>query len=154
MSSPLTGFQSKSKGTSNQQAYPYVSQIQDTTTRLAFQAVWNQLNALGSQAKGPVVGTLNPDTRPTGLGQKDEGTLFWSTDFNRLYTWTGSGWEDFVGEPQRGMIAFFPNAPDNSAGWAPCIGGTASGSTASGTVVQVQVPGLPQYTGMNPWMRL
>jgi len=154
MSTPITGFQSKTVGGSNTTALPYVGQIQDSTTRLALQAIWNQLNYLGGQVHGPVVGTLSPDQRPANLGAKDVGTLFWSTDFNRLYTWTGSNWTDFVGQAQRGMIGFFPTQPDNPAGWALCNGQTVSASTAGGTTTLGQVPTLPQYTGMNPWIRL
>jgi Phage Tail Collar Domain len=154
VSTPITGFQSVNKGASNTTAMPYVAQIQDSTTRLALQAVWNQLNYLGGQVHGPVVGTLSPDQRPTGLGAGDAGTLFWSTDYNRLFTWTGTAWTDFVGQLQRGTIAFFPNAPDNPNGWALCNGQTVNVSTSSGMTTTTQVPTLPQYTGMNPYIRL
>lgn len=153
MGSPLTGFQSQNKGASNTQPYPGVAQIQDINTQFALRAVWDRITYLSTFVRGPIIGTLNPDTKPH-LGPNDVGTLFWSTDFNRLFSWAGGNWQDGPGQMPRGVIAFFPAGPDNSAGWIPCDGRGGNASTSQGTVVSFQAPGLPQYTGMFPWIRV
>jgi hypothetical protein len=146
------GFQDP-KGTSNTQPYPGVAQVPDLATQFALRAVWDRITYLSSLVKGPITGTLTPDTKPH-LGPRDAGTIFWATDFNRIFTWNGSNWIDGPSQLPRGTIAFYISGPDNTAGWIPCDGRGGSASTSQGTVVAFQAPALPQYTGMFPWIRV
>lgn len=46
---------------------------------------------------GPMRGTLSPNQKPAGMGANDAGFLFYSTDFDRVYRFTGAGWQDAPG---------------------------------------------------------
>lgn len=103
--------------------------------------VWKLMPGWG----GPMRGTLDPDQKPGSLGTDDAEFLFYSTDFDRTYRWTGSAWADAPGEPPRRMIAFFETAP--STGWRLCDG-TASVTitTATGGTTTLTVPDLTTNT--------
>lgn len=91
--------------------------------------------------------TLSPDTKPTDLAAADAGFLIRSTDFDRVYRWTGSAWADAPAQPKRGTIAWFDVtlhadfAP--GIGWQLCNGTAAVvRSTPTGTTTTVTVPDL------------
>lgn len=76
----------------------------------------------------PLDGTL--PIGPLGLGAQDVGFRYHSTDFDRLYVWTGSGWTDVPGQPERGLYAPFDTVP--GTGWFKADGSLVTGSTATG----------------------
>lgn len=88
---------------------------------------------------GPMAGTLSPNTKPT-LTAADVGFVFQSTDFDRLYVWTGAAWADAPGEPTRFQIAFFQVTP--GTGWALCDGSATTASTAGGSTTPFTTPDL------------
>lgn len=95
----------------------------------------------------PFPGTLSPDLKPADLGVNDSGFEFASTDFDRLYTWSGTAWGDSPGQDPRGRIEFFASSIHANfvpaAGWVLCDGtaGVAS-SSPTGTIVTITVPDL------------
>lgn len=88
----------------------------------------------------PLRGTLSPDQKPT-LTSNDAGLRFHATDFDRVYRWTGSAWEDDAGQPPRFLIAFF-NATPEPIGWSLCDGATVTRSTATGGTTSYGLPDL------------
>lgn len=147
----------------NNDAYPYVNQVQHFPTQQALRFAWDQINALKKNIAGPTQGTLNPDQKPANLGPKDKGTLFYSTDFNRNYVWTGTAWSDVPGAPTRYQTATFLTSPEPVVGWAPCNGQRVTASTSIGGTQLYQTPVLNQppsssvttsYTGLTTWVRL
>lgn len=65
--------------------------------------------------------TLYPDTRPTGLGDGNIGAYLYATDFDRLYLWNGTGWEDAPGQPERRVVAMWLNTTATiPTGWHLC----------------------------------
>ena len=92
-----------------------------------------------------------PDTKPTDLGLPDAGFIIRSSDFDRLYRWSGAAWADLRGQSQRGHVAFFPEAYAPTTGWQLCDGtaGVAI-STPTGGTTTVTVPYL---TGSNRFIR-
>lgn len=80
-------------------------------------------------------GTLDPDEKPT-LTTNDVGYLFHSTDFNRLYRWSGTAWADAPGQPARYAVHWFTVAPDPITGWALLDGSTVDVSTKIGGVTE------------------
>lgn len=92
-------------------------------------------------------GTLNPNTKPT-LTAADADSLFWSTDFDRLYVWSvtdGVGvWEDAPGQPGRRVVNFWSGTTATiPTGWHLCDG--ASGvhiSNPDGSVSSIVAPVL------------
>lgn len=128
----------------NDGAYPYQQLIKDQSTAQALRHAFDAINTLRAQVKGPVRGSLNPDQKPNNLGPADAGVLFYATDFDRSYQWTGSGWVDAPGSPQRGQTAPFLTGMAPSIGWAPCNGTQVTGSTATGGTQLVQTPMLNQ----------
>lgn len=95
----------------------------------------------------PFAGTLSPNQKPSDLGTRDAGFEFRSTDFDRLYRWTGSAWIDAPGQEARGQIAFFPITIDAAftpgTGWQLCDGTAGvTISKADGTTGTVTVPDL------------
>lgn len=89
----------------------------------------------------PLPGTLSPDQKPADLGTTDVGFLFFSTDFWRVYVWTGVAWTDAPGEDDRQYYEDFEVAPGH-AGWQLCDGSTVPRSKPDGTTVNVTVPDL------------
>lgn len=98
---------------------------------------------------GPMVGTLSPDQKPT-LGANDAGFRFASSDFDRVYRWTGAAWADAPGQPARGTIAYFDDTLLPGTGWALCDGGAVTRSTSTGTTAAFTTPNL---TGANRFLR-
>jgi hypothetical protein len=96
---------------------------------------WILLEGVG----GPTRTTLGSLTG--GLTADDAGYLCAVTDYDRLYRWSGSGWEDAPGQPTRGLIAYFAGTGPGP-GWALCNGSGASMSTASGGTSGVTTPDL------------
>ena len=103
-------------------------------------ATWFYL--LGTQR-----GTIVVDQKPT-LTTADAGYLFHATDFDRVYRWSGSAWADAPGQPRRGMLAHFEDAP--GTGWAACDGSTVTASTGTGGTAS---KGLPSLNGDNRFLR-
>lgn len=94
---------------------------------------WLLLKGVG----GPLAGNLA--SKPT-LGGFDAGFQYAATDFDRCYNWSGSAWFDSPGQPERGQICFFNNAP--GTGWALCNGGGATSSTSAGGTTGITTPNL------------
>lgn len=140
----------------NSGTYPGVDQVQDPNAKMSLRLLWDRVRRLEVFAKGPLIGTLNPDTKPVNLSSKDTGQHFYASDFNRTFQWTGSVWVDDNDSPARFQIAFFfENAgPDPQAGWALCNGGTVLRSTSSGSTRAFTTPVIPPYNGQVAWMRL
>jgi hypothetical protein len=89
---------------------------------------------------GPAAGTIANIT--TGLTADDVGYLYNATDYNRVYRWNGSAWEDAPGAESRGKIVHFIGAPDPIAGWALCDGAGATSSTSTGGTVGITTPDM------------
>lgn len=87
---------------------------------------WRLLEGWGDPLDGTLpIGAL-------GLGTPDAGFRYRSTDFDRVYQWTGAAWVDAPGQPRRGMMVF---AEANlGTGWHNCDGTTVTISKADGTV--------------------
>lgn len=97
----------------------------------------------------PLRGVISAIT--TGLGTYDAGYLYYATDFDRIYRWSGSAWADGAGQPTRGMISYFMDSYAPSTGWQLCDGtASVSISTATGSTTTVTVPNL---TGSNRFIR-
>jgi len=96
----------------NDKNYPGVSQVKDSAISLLGRLLWDAIYQLQTLSKGPTQGTLSPDTKPV-LGMGDAGVLFYSTDFNRLYRWSGAAWTE---ETASGiLVAWLAGALMNSA---------------------------------------
>lgn len=122
-----------------------------------------QARLVGGAAKwvwvggGPLAGTLANLT--TGLGANDAGFVYYATNFDRVYRWSGSAWADAPGQEPRGQIVYFPasltdaagNAMVPGAGWQLCDGTAGvSISTPIGGTSTITVPNL---TGSNRFLR-
>ncbi len=88
---------------------------------------------------GPASGTLG--AIPGALGLNDAGFVYYATDFDREYVWTGSGWVDGDGQEARFQIVWFPQAPEVN-GWQICDGSTVTRSTAGGGTTSYTVPDM------------
>ncbi len=87
----------------------------------------------------PTKGTLANLT--AGLGANDVGYLYYATDFDRTYVWTGAAYADAPGQPSRDMVAFFNVAP--GVGWHLCDGTpNVPVSTAVGGTLNTNMPNL------------
>lgn len=91
-------------------------------------------------------GTLSPDQKPT-LTTNDTGYLFRSTDFERLYRWSGSAWADAPGQEKRFQVAWFPASIHADAvpgtGWQLCDGTAGvTRSTPTGGTTTFTAPDL------------
>jgi hypothetical protein len=98
-------------------------------------SAWTLIEGWGQ----PLGGALS--AIPT-LTANDFGFRYAATDYNRQYIWTGSAWQDYVGEPTRGQIAFFPSAFTPPSWWALCNGANANFSTSTGGISSVATPNL------------
>lgn len=140
-------------------AYAAINQVAEGPVRLALQFLIKVLGIIRDTAV-PLRGKLNPDERPTNLTQSDLGLLFYATDYDRVYRWSGTAWEDGPGQPARGMVAFFQTAP--VAGWAVADGRSATMTTSTGGLVQIVTPVVVLQTttptnlssGLTPYLRL
>jgi len=94
--------------------------------------------------------TRNTIANITGsLGAQDVGYLFYSTDYDRVFRWNGSAYEDAPGQPARGMIVYFDytNLPMQVAtAWALCDGSSATRSVVNGTTASYTTPNLTGST--------
>lgn len=101
-------------------------------------ATWNYI-------AGVMYGTLSPNQKPT-LVAGDVGFLFGSTDFSRIYKWSGSAWEDAPGQDARGYVQFHDvtlhAAFAPGAGWQLCDGSSVTRSAPDGSTTSVTVPNL------------
>lgn len=138
-----------------QQAYPYIDQIKDQPTRDALRVIFEQTAHAQTMMRGPIVGTLDPDTKPRGLGVKNIGLRFLATDYNRIYVWNGSGWEDDpASQPARGAVHFFSLEDLPGNGWVRAQGDTSPRSTPDGKVEFVKVMNIPDLAGLKAWVRV
>lgn len=136
--------------------YPGLSQVADSGAQSAIRLVWDRIGLLVLSTTTPTSGTLNPDTKPTGLGPKDAGRIFLATDYNRRYRWTGTAWEDDPAAPTRYQISFFlaGSTPQPTTGWVACDGTTVNASTAAGATESFTTPIIPVLYGQTAWIRL
>lgn len=136
----------------NSLGYPGISSIKDASLVTALRLLWDTLYKVQTLAKGPIEGTLNPDQKPR-LGPADVGTLFYSTDYNRLYRWTGTSWLDDPTAPPRFEVTRFFGAPEPATGWVPCDGRQTLVTTSAGTTTYFQVPVIPAEAGLVAYLR-
>lgn len=135
--------------------YPNINLIKDTIISQAIKLTLDAIRILQQQVLEPNSGTLSPDQRPKNLTRQDVGTLFFSIDFDRMYRWNGSTWEDAPGSPQRYSISFFPYTnPPITPGWLQCNGSSGNASTSNGTVTAVHAPYMSSLDTQVPWIRL
>lgn len=111
---------------------------------------WICTGTVWQYAFGIEYGTLSPDQKPT-LTTEDAGYLFGSTDFQRLYKWTGAAWNDAPGQPTRGSIQWFDASAHADfvpgAGWALCDGtASVSRSTPFGNVTTFTIVDMTTTT--------
>lgn len=137
----------------NPLSYPGLGQVRDSVISTALRFLWDTVYKVQSIAAGPTEGTLSPDMKPR-LGLGDAGTLFYSTDFNRLYRWTGSAWQDDPTAPSRFQVTYFAAPPEPGVGWIPCDGRTTLCSTSSATTTYFQVPVIPVSAGNQAYIRV
>lgn len=136
--------------------YPGLAQVADSGAQAAIRLVWDRIGAVSLSTMAPTTGTLNPDTKPTGLGPKDSGRIFLSTDYNRRYRWTGTSWEDDPSAPTRYQITYFlaGKTPEPATGWVACDGTTVNASTALAGTEAFTTPIIPALNGQTAWIRL
>lgn len=76
------------------------------------------------------------------LTANDVGYLYYATDFDRVYVWTGAAYADAYGQPAREDIHFFTTAPPGN-GWQLCDGTpNVTISTATGGTGLVTPPNM------------
>ena len=138
------------------QNYPGVDQVQDSAAKAAFRFVWDRIASVVAQTFGPTQGTLLPSTLPQNLGIRDVGFIFYATDFNRRYQWTGTAWTDDPASPERYEVTkfLFDREPQPLTGWARCDGSTVNFSTAAAGVEKIATPVIPVEAGLRAWVRL
>lgn len=88
---------------------------------------------------GPVTGNLSAIPTPT---INDVGYLYFAQDFDRLYGWNGTAWQDYPGQPTRGQVCLFGAGVGPGTGWALCNGSNATFSTSSGGTASIATPNL------------
>lgn len=125
--------------------------VADKTIQLALR-ILHDLRRILERKTLPQRGTLNPDQRPSNVNPLQAGVLFYATDFDRVFRWNGSTWEDAPGQPARGMVAFF--LVDPGTGWAACDGGVLNMTNSAGEVVGGVAPVVEALSGLSPWVRL
>lgn len=131
--------------------YPGLDQIKDRFLSQALRLIWDKVFSIEQLIKDPYSGTLSPDEKPVF---PEEGTKFFSTDFNRLYRFVDGAWEDDVTAPSRHQIAFFFAPPEPEVGWALCDGSSVNISTSSGGVSYFETPVIPVLNGQVAFIRL
>ena len=107
------------------------------------------------QKRNPTIsyGTLSPNTKPTS---PKTGDLFYATDFNHMYRFTGSTWS--YADEGRGHVAWCIEA--KGTGWRICDGtagvtfSKSDGTTETKTVPNLNNNTFPRfaaaYSGPNP----
>lgn len=138
-----------------QDPYPGLGQITDPLLAQALRFVWDRIAVIALNTFGPRAGTLSPDERPA-LSSPDAGAVFYASDYNRRYRWTGTAWEDDPAAPTRFQIAFFlvAQAPQPGTGWVRCDGTSVRVSTSTGGTDYFQTPVIPAQNGQAAWIRL
>ena len=137
----------------NNQTYPELNNIKDPAAARVIRTTFDILRNLQDNAKGPSEGTINPDTKPR-YGAQDVGRLFYATDFNRIFKWTGTSWTDAPGQDTRGRVSFFPPNTNPGVGWARCNSNNVFSSTPLGNVTKINVGNYPTTNGLIAWIRL
>lgn len=139
----------------NNQGYPYVDNIEDKVTVAALRVLWDTTRFIQSNANSELRGLIGVRSEiPTNLSPTEAGKLFYSTDFDRTFRWSGSVWQDAPGQPTRYQIAFFRPEFPPSIGWARCDGSRATVTQSNGTVTQLTMPIVPALNGLLAWMRV
>ncbi len=136
--------------------YPFVNQVQDPGAQRAVHLLNDKLASV-SDAATPLQGTLSPDQRPLNLDRRATDLLFYSTDFDRIFRWTGTGWEDAPGggEP-RNLIGWFwqPTPVVSRPGWALCNNSVVQQTDSQGNLVRLQTPIVNAINGLVAYIRL
>lgn len=107
-------------------------------------SAWVLLEGVGGPTRG-VIGSITGS-----LTADDAGYLYYATDFDRVYRWTGSAYEDAPGEPRRGEITYWQDDLLPGTGYALCDGGSYTRSTSTGGTTSWSTPNL---TGSNRFIR-
>lgn len=105
------------------------------------------LAAVAAATSGPkiYVGTLSPNTKPTFLGSGDAyRAIFYSTDFDRFYWWTGAAWAGIAFDG--GTIVLGASAPAGK--YHLCNGASVTVSTISGGTASVTLPDTTTNPGL------
>jgi hypothetical protein len=140
--------------------------VPDSKTREFLQWMWqeiaqkhNQLEIEGVPASDSTTttttrGTLNPDQRPASPATND---LFISTDFDRVFRWTGTVWVRNDSELPHGVYPL--TEVPTSVGWQLCDGSTGISETNdNGTLSLLSFSSLaageiPTWNN-NRWLRM
>ena len=138
----------------NSQSYPALERIIDEPTRAALRLTYDRINEVRNTVLQPLRGTLSPDEKPRGLGQQEAGKLFYATDYNRSYRWTGIAWEDAPGTPSRNSVLWFVDNPNPPIGWVPCDGNRYARSTSDGRTEVFLAPLVADSNGQKAWIRV
>jgi hypothetical protein len=77
---------------------------------------------------------------PTDLTSKDEGFLFYSTDYYRTWRRTSSAWEYAPGERAHKEITLYPGTVPS--GWAVCDGSSVTITTSAAGTTSFTTPDL------------
>jgi hypothetical protein len=75
------------------------------------------------------------------------GAVYYATDYQHTYYWTGSAWIYAPGDDGSGFISMYTEVP-NTGFWQVCDGSTVTRSKTNGTTASVTVPNL--ITGVYP----
>lgn len=139
----------------NTLTYPGIERVKDPATRDSLQLIWSRIHMADKFMKGPIRGTLDPDTKPRGLKVGDTGTRFFAFDYNRVYVWDGAGWADEPGQqPARGGVLWLAEGESPGNGWVRATGATAQVSTPDGKVSFQQVKNVSDIVGQKAWVRV
>lgn len=87
---------------------------------------------------GTMMGSLNPNQKPTDLGGPDKGFQFYSVDFEQLYRWSGTVWHYAPGFASQYIVGGYPQG----GLWWPCDGNTYAFSQDDGSTANITVPNL------------
>lgn len=131
---------------------PKLSTNLDKLVKDTLRQLWEELQRAlqatntGNMEVTYVVGIAN---LPTTLNTGDTNKLYFVTDYNHLFRWTGSAWTWGPGELGSGYYQFFEDAPAGfgSLAWQLCDGTTVARTNAVGTTTNVTVPNVttPAY---------
>lgn len=130
--------------------YPGVAQVTDPIIQQALRVLHDLLSMFTAKAT-PTRGTLEPDQKPV-LTPLQTGYLFWASDFDRVFRWTGTTWEDAPGMPTRGQVGFFRMSP--GIGWSQCNGNQTQTTGPGGQLFALTTPTIDSINGLLAWIRL
>lgn len=136
----------------NEGFYALLPGIADPAVQQALKTIFDNLQTINSQSQGPVTGTLSPDTKPKLL-QNQKGVLFYATDFNRVFKWNGTTWEDAPAQDARNRSSYFDPQVNPGKGWVPADGNSALISTTDGGTRVFRTPLLPNMNAQKAWIR-